>query len=576
MTTGDSRRRRALVVPVMASASRSPSRSGASQRSASSVRSGAPNVSATGPGPNTGPLARASSPTAVIGRLWSSTTRPSTSIAHSTSCGPPNVAAARRASVTRRRRVRRARSAPGTSAAGVASRPLVVSVRCTPSTSPLTSRSGPPGTAATTSRSRRPVTGSAPNRTPPQAGSRNGWTSTAIGAPRLDPITSSTAARNASHPRTSSTLRKSPAIDCDPPSSTVDDDRTTSGRAPCSDSAAHAECSAVAWRRDVRPAATASAPAVVSTKPGSAGSRAARARASAAAFAPATSRSRAMSSSRSTTGGTRSAIGRTHVVVTVARRPSERTATRRRAPRRCRAPHVPRWWSWPSRASFVQSPPTTGVVVKRLGDRELIPPGTCDPSHPRAEAVAMTRSSHTHDSIERHVRLYIGEAPVSRARDHPWSGAGRPSPSAGYDRGAMPTDAPVLVTRPVDHAAPAECLHCSPPLTPAGVFVGRTPALVALAVLFVALAVAALVDHGALLLTWDEPIQRAVESNRSAFSRHALPADLVPRLDEDRARAGHRPDRRHVATLSRPRRRGAGGDAEPAVARVHVEVRRRP
>jgi undecaprenyl-diphosphatase len=81
----------------------------------------------------------------------------------------------------------------------------------------------------------------------------------------------------------------------------------------------------------------------------------------------------------------------------------------------------------------------------------------------------------------------------------------------------MATDASVL-TRPVDDAAPVECLHCSPPLTPAGVFVGRTPALVALALLFVALAVAALVDHGALLLTWDEPIQRAVESNRSAFA----------------------------------------------------------
>ena len=50
-----------------------------------------------------------------------------------------------------------------------------------PSTSPLTSGSGPPRTALTTRRSVRPVTGSMPNITPPYAGSISGWTSTAIG-----------------------------------------------------------------------------------------------------------------------------------------------------------------------------------------------------------------------------------------------------------------------------------------------------------------------------------------------------------------------------------------------------------
>ena len=98
------------------------------------------------------------------------------------SCGPPNVAAARRASSTSLRRVRRARSAAGTSSPASSSRPRTVSVSCTPSTCPLTSRSGPPGTAATTRRSVRPVTGSAPNSTPPHAGWRNGCTRTAIGA----------------------------------------------------------------------------------------------------------------------------------------------------------------------------------------------------------------------------------------------------------------------------------------------------------------------------------------------------------------------------------------------------------
>ena len=52
-----------------------------------------------------------------------------------------------------------------------------------------------------------------------------------------------------SQPRTSSTDVNSPAIDCEPPSSTVDDERTTSGSRPVSDSAAHASCSATAWTR---------------------------------------------------------------------------------------------------------------------------------------------------------------------------------------------------------------------------------------------------------------------------------------------------------------------------------------
>ena len=122
-TIGDSRSRRAGVVPAIVSALRRPSRNGATQRSSSSVRSGRPNVSATGPGPSTGPLARAPSPIAVIGRLWSITTPPSDSMAHSMSWAAPNVDDARRASLTSLRRVRRARNASGTSALASRSRP---------------------------------------------------------------------------------------------------------------------------------------------------------------------------------------------------------------------------------------------------------------------------------------------------------------------------------------------------------------------------------------------------------------------------------------------------------------------
>jgi undecaprenyl-diphosphatase len=85
----------------------------------------------------------------------------------------------------------------------------------------------------------------------------------------------------------------------------------------------------------------------------------------------------------------------------------------------------------------------------------------------------------------------------------------------------MPTDDVVLSTVPEvagaipPRAAPARCLHCEPPLTPARFVAGRR-LRTGLAVVFVALAIAAFVDNGAVLLTWDEPIQRAVESRRTA------------------------------------------------------------
>ena len=75
----------------------------------------------------------------------------------------------------------------------------------TPSTSPLTSWSGPPGTAAMTKRSRRPDTGSAPNITPPASGTRKGCTSTAMRPAPGRP--SCTASPLATTTRTASTKR---------------------------------------------------------------------------------------------------------------------------------------------------------------------------------------------------------------------------------------------------------------------------------------------------------------------------------------------------------------------------------
>src|SRR5687767_5505692 len=53
-------------------------------------------------------------------------------------------------------------------------------------------------------------------------------------------------------------------------------------------------------------------------------------------------------------------------------------------------------------------------------------------------------------------------------------------------------------------------------MTPASVLLPRRRLVAALALLFLALAGAAAFSGGQTLLTWDEPIQRAVESSRNA------------------------------------------------------------
>ena len=59
-------------------------------------------------------------------------------------------------------------------------------------------------------------------------------------------------------------------------------------------------------------------------------------------------------------------------------------------------------------------------------------------------------------------------------------------------------------------------VHLDPPLTPASFLLPRRRLLLVLGLLFVGLAFAAAIANGQVLLTWDEPIQRMVEANRTA------------------------------------------------------------
>ena len=62
----------------------------------------------------------------------------------------------------------------------------------------------------------------------------------------------------------------------------------------------------------------------------------------------------------------------------------------------------------------------------------------------------------------------------------------------------------------------SESLHRDPPFTPRGLLL-RHPALIwIVAGLSLLLAAAAAFDHGSVLLIWDEPIQRWIESHRSS------------------------------------------------------------
>ena len=58
-------------------------------------------------------------------------------------------------------------------------------------------------------------------------------------------------------------------------------------------------------------------------------------------------------------------------------------------------------------------------------------------------------------------------------------------------------------------------MHASPPCTPCSILLPRRYLMVLLGVLLAGLAVAAALKGGALLLLWDEPIQRGVEARRT-------------------------------------------------------------
>ena len=58
-------------------------------------------------------------------------------------------------------------------------------------------------------------------------------------------------------------------------------------------------------------------------------------------------------------------------------------------------------------------------------------------------------------------------------------------------------------------------VHTAPPFTPSSLLLRRRRLLIVLGALLVALATAAALGNGQALLTWDEPIQRGVEANRT-------------------------------------------------------------
>ena len=75
-----------------------------------------------------------------------------------------------------------------------------------------------------------------------------------------------------------------------------------------------------------------------------------------------------------------------------------------------------------------------------------------------------------------------------------------------------------LVIRPSAGVLAPACLHCMPPATPTVLFGSRPRILALLAGLLLALAAAAWVSNGSLLLVWDEPVQRFVEDARTSWA----------------------------------------------------------
>ena len=181
---------------------------------------------------------------AVIARAWTIHSRPAASIAHSTSCGVPAVAAITRAAIAMRRTSRAVTARSGVRRA-VAFRPRTT--HSSPAVRPETSRSPRPRTAVTTHDRRSPVIGSAVSATPAARATTIRWTMTAIRSPaarsyaRTRPSalarTRSTASGTSSS-ATPSTDSYIPANDRSSPSSPTALERTANGPGPSARAAA--------------------------------------------------------------------------------------------------------------------------------------------------------------------------------------------------------------------------------------------------------------------------------------------------------------------------------------------------
>jgi undecaprenyl-diphosphatase len=80
---------------------------------------------------------------------------------------------------------------------------------------------------------------------------------------------------------------------------------------------------------------------------------------------------------------------------------------------------------------------------------------------------------------------------------------------------ARPVPGAAALTPSAPGAPPRPCLHRHPPASPSSFFREHRPVLVAIGAVFAFLALAATIANGWLLLRWDEPIQRFVETHRS-------------------------------------------------------------
>ena len=80
----------------------------------------------------------------------------------------------------------------------------------------------------------------------------------------------------------------------------------------------------------------------------------------------------------------------------------------------------------------------------------------------------------------------------------------------------MPPLMDTLSAATVSPSALAGLVHTTLPATPSSVLLPRRRLLLALAALLAALAIAAALSGGQVLLTWDEPIQRGVEARRTS------------------------------------------------------------